>query len=566
MKGRGCGPYILIVVVAVILYAPIFGNTFLNDDYGRILQVKSLQEETVPVAFSILFTKAFNSYYRPLTHIIFYLLYRSVELLPSYYYLSSVLFHVIAASVFYVLVRWITGEKDKPGVPWVSVLATFVFLSNPRHVESVSYIHDNENVICGLFFFAGLALYVKYCRVGHSAFLWFSCLAYLLSLLGKEMGITLPMVCMAYHFMFVSGRRLTTFFKDRRIRAAALSWVVTVAFYFVLRLSSLGTLVGGRGETSQLDFNIARIVRTFFQALIAMCLPNDLPGLDQVADFFRGNVNLFILLSLVCVTVFVWLIRKRTSNIFWFGVIWCAVSLIPILNNGIGVDGLTGGRYLYIPLAGLVLAVVDLLLKLPKKSLSVGICCFLLVIQSGFTYRNNARLSRLSQISENFFEGMGNIVRTSESNDIQYAIIVPNMYKGMYVLRSSFEQGLTLLYGEHGERFLRNNASLVLELLFQETEGIDLVANKKMDGFVQVIVKSGGAFLGNDYTFADKYGGRLELHNRKYINARGDFAASVAEVDGIDRLVSPDLSEGSPEGVVLFEFSYNVDRKASTSR
>ena len=246
--------------------------------------------------------------------------------------------------------------------------------------------------------------------------------------------------------------------------------------------------------------------------------------------------------------------------------IWCAVSLIPILNNGIGVDGLTGGRYLYIPLAGLVLAVVDLLLKLPKKSLSIGICCFLFVIQSGFTYRNNVRLSRLSQISENFFEGMGNIVRISESNDIQYAIIIPSMYKGMYVLRSSFQEGLTLLYGEHGERFLRNNVSRVLELLFQQTEGLDLVANKKTDGFIQVIVKPGGAFLGNDYTFADKYGGGLEYHNRKSINTRGDFSASVVEVDGIDRIVFPDFSEGSPEGVVLLDFSSNLGSKASTSR
>ena len=554
--------FLLVVVVTGILYAPILGNYFLNDDFGRILQLKPLQEESIPEALSILFSRAFNSYYRPLTYVTFFLLYKSSALAPFSYYLSSVVFHMLASMALCSVASSLSEEIATARFRWIAVLATLFFVVHPRQVESVSYIHDNENVICGLFFFLGVAWYIKHCQCQRWKFLWLSCFAYLCSLLGKEMGVSLPLICLAYHFHFVSECSLSALAKDKRIRSAVFFWGITFLFYMALRYNSLGTWVGGSGETSQLDFSLLRITRTLCQAMWAMILPNDLPVMEVVAGFFRVHIGLFIFVCLTCGMGIAWRLRNYRSKTFWFGIMWTVFSLIPILNNGIGVASLTGGRYLYIPLAGFVLSAADLLRRLPHKTLRIFACGLLVVVLSGFTYRNNAKLSRISEISESFLKGIGNIIHDETGADGRYAIFLPSMYRGMYMLRSSLQPGLSLLYGEGGEDFLRDRISLIIELHLDETERLDLKVSREDVGTVIAELKGGSSFLGNGEL--DSRGmiedNRPSFHDRRFINTRGDFVTKTVRFKQVDRIVAPDLSPGSSTGVIVYDFSHSSER------
>ena len=557
---KAYGPILLVVVVSAILYSPILGNYFLNDDFGRILELRPLQEESILEAISILFSRAFNSYYRPFTYVSFYLLYKLATLSPFYYYLSSVILHMLASIAFFFVARCLSERRERP-IGWIAVLATLVFIVHPRHVESVSYIHDNENVICGFFFFLSVMWYVKHCQSGRMLFLLLSCVGYLCSLLGKEMGVSLPLICLSYYFLFAREGNLKALSKDRLLVRSILSFAITFVFYMALRYNSLGTLVGGRGATSQLDFSISTIARTLFQAMLAMFLPNDFPGMDMAADFFRAHTMLFNFLGLAFLGgLTAWLLKGSRSKTFWFGMVWALCSLIPILNNGIGVAGLTGGRYLYIPLAGFSLCAAEFLLRIPRKALRVLISGLLIVVLSGFTYQNNVKLRRISEISEKFLKGFGNIISKDIAENERYAILVPSMYRGMYMLQSSLYAGLFLLHGERGRNFLRDKASLIMGLYIDETEGLNLETTKGDDGTVIAILGDGGSFFGKEELYNKEMIMKTQLSfgARKLINTRGDFTADTVRFKEIHRIVAPDFSPGSPQGVVVYDISHRT--------
>ena len=263
-----------IFIFCVGLYHILLSNYFLNDDFGRIIWLTPLQEMGTLDALISLFANSYHPvYYRPFTNLVFYVLRQVVGLNAEYYYLSSIILHFATCVAFFHLVRELAGpEKMKGGI--FSIIATLLFAVNPRHVEAVSYIHDNENVICGLFFLLGLFLFIRYCKNQRGIYLVCTAISYVFSLFGKEMGVTLPLVCFAYYVLFIlEDISIKEIYHDRVMRKSVGAFASVMMCYMMLRYNGLGMLIGGGGFTGELDFSVLRMLRTCLQSIIAMGLP-----------------------------------------------------------------------------------------------------------------------------------------------------------------------------------------------------------------------------------------------------------------------------------------------------
>ena len=485
-----------------------------------------------------------GAYYRPLTNLVFYAVGKVAGLDPFWYYVSSIALHAAATwavfAVVYELVGSVGASRLAP-----AAIGALVFAVHPRHVESVAYVHDNENILCGLFFFWGLYCGIRWLDTGRKLHLAGMGCAYLLSLLGKEMGITLPVVWALYAVLWRRGDRAAWY------RAAAVTGGV-LALYFVLRLNGLGELVGGVGETGRLEFSPARMARTLAQAGVGMVVPNGVPGLDAAADYFRQHLALFAAVVAAAFAGAGYALWRCWSRSLGFGALLAAVTALPILNNGISVEQLTGGRYLYIPLLGLALVVADLWSRLSGRVVQGLVAATLVGTFATFTARNNALVAFAADSCEGVLRGMEPLV-ADDGDRGEFAVLVPGFYRGLYVMGSSLQPGLELLYGAQGKA-LADRVALVLKLQIEEPTGLGVNVRREGNGLALECRGGMGILWKAEFAAAAAERGlTLDFAGKETVNMRGDFVAhSVAIKPVLASVVVPDF--GAAPGVTLHSF------------
>ena len=116
-----------------------------------------------------------------------------------------------------------------------------IFAVHPAHVESVSWISGRTDPLAAVFLLLSIFLYIIFTeRGGASALLALSASAasFFLSLLTKEMGVTLPAILLLFVISFM-GRR------DAKKGLAAIAlYVAALVLYFFIRSLMLGSAVG----------------------------------------------------------------------------------------------------------------------------------------------------------------------------------------------------------------------------------------------------------------------------------------------------------------------------------
>ena len=95
--------------------------------------------------------------YYPMTHTTFWFEYHLWGMNPAGYHFDNVLLHIANALLIWLILR----RLEVPGA-WA---AAGVFALHPLNVESVAWISERKNVLCGFFFFSSIYVYLRYCNV-----------------------------------------------------------------------------------------------------------------------------------------------------------------------------------------------------------------------------------------------------------------------------------------------------------------------------------------------------------------------------------------------------------------
>lgn len=156
----------LLVVLgsAVLVYVPSLGNGFVFSDRFQILENPWLRDVgTLPDIFSS-HVWAFrgdpiSNYYRPLMHFFNQGVYLTFGPDPFWFHLASLMLHLTVTVLLYLVVaELVQGNSTYKSLPF---LTSLFFVLHPVNLEAVAWIASSADLLCALFGFLTVYLYLK---------------------------------------------------------------------------------------------------------------------------------------------------------------------------------------------------------------------------------------------------------------------------------------------------------------------------------------------------------------------------------------------------------------------
>jgi tetratricopeptide (TPR) repeat protein len=198
-------PVLLPLVVAAVFPLAVFGK-FQWDDYPLLVENPAYRG----LAWSNLrwmFSTNLMGHYMPVTWITYGLDYLLWGLDPFGYHLTNLALHAANTTLVYVVAlslfraAWGPGSANGgDGLRLGAALTALLFGVHPLRVESVAWITDRLDLVCGLFYLLAILMYLRSVAaeatdVGRSRRCYWAAVGmFVLALLSKSMAVTLPVV------------------------------------------------------------------------------------------------------------------------------------------------------------------------------------------------------------------------------------------------------------------------------------------------------------------------------------------------------------------------------------
>ena len=162
LRDKGYGALVLLVVVCAALFANTFGNPFIWDEQGLVIDnnyIKSLKH--IPFLFSPGYwnnhSTGTKGQYRPLRTLTFSLDYSLWGLNPKGYHLTNLLIHTLNVILIYFLILLLPGSNRG-----LSFLCALFFAAHPIHTESITWIKNRSDLLSLFFFILSFHLFIRY--------------------------------------------------------------------------------------------------------------------------------------------------------------------------------------------------------------------------------------------------------------------------------------------------------------------------------------------------------------------------------------------------------------------
>ena len=377
---RAAIPAVLAFVVACILYGPATGGPFVFDDIGLPFYQTTFRNESLA---------AWLSGVRPLLMLSYWANFQISARDPWSYHAANILLHACNSYLVFVLFSRILSLQ-RPEIRWSRFLAAAgaaVFLVHPLQTESVAYIAGRSELLCGLFTLAALTVFLGYpateaiSRKRAAAVI----VLYACAVLSKEQAAVLPVL-----FLLFDRYLRRESFADTLRKGLPLYAPMAIAGSMAL----LGVAVVLSGSRTA-GFNVPGLhwyeylftqFRVWMMYLWLAVFP-----LGQNADYdlavsrtLWDNGAAIAAIALGGVAFYAVRARRRLPLLFCGFVLFAA--LLAPTSSVIPLQDLAAERRMYLPIAGLILAGLQLLTRMrltPSKVAAIGM---VLLCYSGLTY------------------------------------------------------------------------------------------------------------------------------------------------------------------------------------
>ena len=356
-------PITLLILVCIVVYLNSLPNGFVFDDYAVIVENKYLK---LPgINFASFFNHSYfniaggEASYRPIATLSYYLIYAIAGLNPFFYHLLSVILHMIAVVLVYLISNLILKHR------FSALFAGLLFACHPALTEAVDCIAYNEDLLAAVFFLLAFLFCVKSRENGLKTDVQNYCLSlffFVLGLLSKEMAITLPAIILLYDVSLRNDADRKSFSLQlilKNIKAHGLfygGYLAVSLLYLTIRFfvlyhpqESIKPFYGNLFE--RIIFLPAHIFSFIKLAFFPVNLTADYVFSYPHHFFAASNLSGFLFVTGLAVgSVFIF---KYSRGIF-FGIWWFFITLFPVYNI-IPIYNPFAERFLYIPLIGLCL-------------------------------------------------------------------------------------------------------------------------------------------------------------------------------------------------------------------
>lgn len=259
-------------------------------------------------------------------------------------------------------------ERVQPAgffVTCLPLIAAMLFAVHPLHSEVVSWIIARVDSVCCAFYLLAMWLFLRARRVvdvkQQRSCRLFAMGCFIISLISKEMAVTLPPTLVLLTVLFPkSSDKLTFASVFKSVKEAFIAtwqlWLILIV-YLVFRAVALGSITGGYqgsiGEglsesTFQRIFSIASIQRIFFPLNAEVFVP-----LKRLA---RPLFFIYVMGLLLFTARFVFSkTRKLQLRILAFSALWFLLVMVPTIPVWNLTETLQGSRFIYMGTAPLCL-------------------------------------------------------------------------------------------------------------------------------------------------------------------------------------------------------------------
>jgi tetratricopeptide (TPR) repeat protein len=348
-----------VAIVAALVFLPALQNEFVSwDDDTNFLNNPNYRGLGI-AQLTWMFT-TLRGHYIPLTWLTLGLDFSLWGMSPRGYHLTSVLLHAMAAGLVYRLAYRLLGSVDQVGDPpgrsglgLASGLTALLFAIHPLRVESVAWVTERRDVLCGVFYLLALLAYLRYIDTPESErprgrrWYWASCGAFALALLSKPIALTLPLSLLlldVYPVRRVAIASTTTQGPGRPVSPAPAREVyrlviekipflllsagaAALALFALGRSASLSTTAAlGALERTAIAFHSVAFYLAKLLWPVGLSPLYELPfSLDPLAPRFLASAA-----ATVSITALAWILRERFPAVL---AAWAAylIALLPVL-------------------------------------------------------------------------------------------------------------------------------------------------------------------------------------------------------------------------------------------
>lgn len=408
-----------LVLFAAILYSGVgdLGFQMHWDDHEQVVNnstIKSLSWDNLE--------KMFSDYvigmYQPLTSMSYALDYQLAGLDAGRYHNTNLLLHVIN-----VILVWILGLELFRREDLATVIA-LIFAIHPLQVETVCWISTRSNLLFTSFFMGGLIIYQNYLEKRKNLLLVGALGAMLLSCLSKSMAVTFPLALLCLDFL--ANRKDWTHL------------AIEKAPFFILSLI-FGIVAISYTDASEIELDaqaglLDRVFFVFYSLhfyLTKFLLPINL----SAAHYFPVGDGLPLTYYLSPITLLVaalpGILIKSIRKDYFVGLLFFAVTIALVVIVP-GRRTIVSERYLYLPMVGLLFALVTLLrhwlpLKNPQSQYNFKLLAMAVLVAIPLAAITASR----KKVWQNSYTLFTDVVKKYPENYHSYAV------RGLYLIGSN---------------------------------------------------------------------------------------------------------------------------------
>lgn len=358
---RIIGACVLVFIVAFMVYANTLQGDFIWDDEYLILnntQIKSFSH--LPNVFKTYVgygSENINNFYRPvqeISNMIDWFLWGKV---PFGFHLTNTILHALVAVLVFLFLFYLAGDI------FIAGIASLLWAVHPVHTEGVAYIAGRADSLYSLFMLLSLVLFVIFVNGTKEkkkilgAYL-FSLICFILSLLSKEIVLTMPVLIFLYLFYFLRKTEHNNVYK--KLRWSWAPYAVIVVVYGFLRKSVLDfSDIAPQSVFVKIPLGY-RLV-TFFRTVVIyfklLIWPTDL-HMERTLEISNSIFEPSAIFAMLIIGLLVWGLIKtyKKNRLISFGIAWFFVNLFPV-SNIIPINSFLAEHWIYMASMGIFLMV-----------------------------------------------------------------------------------------------------------------------------------------------------------------------------------------------------------------
>jgi tetratricopeptide (TPR) repeat protein len=385
-----------LALATVAVFWPVRSHRFLSLDdgiyvVGNTEVAKGLSGEGIRWAFT---SVSYASNWHPLTWLSHMLDVQLFGLDPGGHHLTSVLIHALTTALLFWVLFAMTAAFGR------SLVVAICFGLHPLHVESVAWVAERKDILCGFFWMLSLLAYHAWVKRPHPGRYLAAVGAFALGLLSKPMIVTLPFALLLLDFWPLGRLRRSrpglgaaavpggiSFFrllieKAPFLALSAISAGVTVLAQTTSIRASEQYTVAIRLSNAALAY-AAYLGKAFWPAGIMLLYPHPGSGIDG-----RHVAAAGLLLGAISVLA----VRAGSSRPYLIvGWLWYLGTLVPVIGLiQVGRQAMAN-RYTYLPLIGIFLAAAwlihDIIPPWPRRgrilTAATAAVCLVLALLAG---------------------------------------------------------------------------------------------------------------------------------------------------------------------------------------